>query len=500
MPRYIKPVRLMIREAVEALSGTATCKEIINYIREKYGDVNEGTIRCQITICTVNHPSRVHYPENQKPRICLDERYDFLYRIAPCTVTLYDPEKHGLWAIVKEEGKLKVKKLSEHTTEKHLKAPPKPSFFKRTIGSRDLIDRFVKVCIKLDELRFAGTIDWNGLATNIFHNLKLSNSDKVLLFWLCSIIDQFYPYERIWTVGERAMLKLLEEVTDPKDLEHVVINGRVIKLNGEQFILVRDDLERIQKTYTFLSSYSEVDGSPSIKLVHFLGQLIGKLHGKGGVVKLAYYINRHLWHGKPYTQVSFYVDRRELKKFLEQSRKRLWMFLMFLRRDPSIQQILRNALIEVYGSSKGAQLYELWINEEKFSTKELELPSDMWNQRLFNALIGRVVPGKLRDAKKIARKLAEKYDISPTVFDVTFEVGANKCKQGECVNCSFGDNQLCQKERREGEICPLTEWLYPYYRKDPSTPQLKCKPQQCPIGQNLGANLCTRIINRTFKH
>ena len=68
----------MIKEAVESLGGKATYSEIKDYIWEKYGKVNESTINCQIIVCTVNHPSRIHYPENKKPRVA-NSRYDFLF-------------------------------------------------------------------------------------------------------------------------------------------------------------------------------------------------------------------------------------------------------------------------------------------------------------------------------------------------------------------------------------------------------------------------------------
>lgn len=98
----------MIKEAVEALDGTISYSDIKAYIWNKYGDVNENTINAQIIICTVNHPSRIHYPENKKPRLS-DAQYDFLFTIGRGQVENYDPLKHGMWEIRKNEyGKLKV--------------------------------------------------------------------------------------------------------------------------------------------------------------------------------------------------------------------------------------------------------------------------------------------------------------------------------------------------------------------------------------------------------
>lgn len=95
----------MIKEAIQSLGGRASHRDIIAYIKGKYGPVNENTIRCQITICTVNSPSRVHYPENNKPRKC-NSRYDFLYSTNRGEVTLFNPAEHGEWEIASIDGKL----------------------------------------------------------------------------------------------------------------------------------------------------------------------------------------------------------------------------------------------------------------------------------------------------------------------------------------------------------------------------------------------------------
>ena len=102
------PVWQMIKEAIDELGGKATYSEIKNYVKNKYGEVNESTLNCQIVICTVNHPSRIHFPENKKPRIA-NSRYDFLFSVGRGQVELYDPAKHGVWEIREDEyGKLTV--------------------------------------------------------------------------------------------------------------------------------------------------------------------------------------------------------------------------------------------------------------------------------------------------------------------------------------------------------------------------------------------------------
>ncbi len=85
----------MIREAVDALGGSTTNVAVRDWILERYPGTNTSTIQAQIIVCTVNHASRVHYPENQKPRRA-ESQYDFLFRPERGRLELYDPARHGV--------------------------------------------------------------------------------------------------------------------------------------------------------------------------------------------------------------------------------------------------------------------------------------------------------------------------------------------------------------------------------------------------------------------
>ena len=105
------PVWQMVLEAVETIGvDVIDIAEIRNYILTKYGDVNIGTINCQIIVCCVNRQSRVNYFENLKPRIA-NGQYDFLYYVDRGKVTLYAPDVHGRWEIAQVDGELKVRPL-----------------------------------------------------------------------------------------------------------------------------------------------------------------------------------------------------------------------------------------------------------------------------------------------------------------------------------------------------------------------------------------------------
>lgn len=72
----------MIKEAVNNLEGQISYAQIKDFISNNWDDVNPETITAQIIVLSVNHNSRIHYPENQKPRITnKNSPYDFLYNV-----------------------------------------------------------------------------------------------------------------------------------------------------------------------------------------------------------------------------------------------------------------------------------------------------------------------------------------------------------------------------------------------------------------------------------
>lgn len=103
----------MVKDAVTAIGGNVSYTEIRNYIKSKYGEIKDSTITCQIIVCTVNHPSRVHYPENNKPRIA-SSKYDFLFTTGRGHVELFKQDVHGIWEIQEDEfGKLTVSQANQ---------------------------------------------------------------------------------------------------------------------------------------------------------------------------------------------------------------------------------------------------------------------------------------------------------------------------------------------------------------------------------------------------
>ena len=113
----------MVKEAVEALGGKTTNVAIRDWILSQYPGTNTNTIQCQIIVCTVNHPSRVHWPENKKARAANTE-HDFLFRSSRGEVELYDPVKHGHWEIYeREDGRFAVRQVDSDIIDEAIEIP-----------------------------------------------------------------------------------------------------------------------------------------------------------------------------------------------------------------------------------------------------------------------------------------------------------------------------------------------------------------------------------------
>ena len=111
------PIWQLVRETAEHFNREVSYSEIKQFVWTKYPDVNSSTLTCQIIVCSVNHPSRIHYPENKKPRLCTTQ-YDFLFNTGRGRVTLYDPERHGVWEISETtDARLVVRLVHEAVDE-----------------------------------------------------------------------------------------------------------------------------------------------------------------------------------------------------------------------------------------------------------------------------------------------------------------------------------------------------------------------------------------------
>lgn len=90
----------MVYEAVNNIGGIVTYQQIKNYINQRWKGVNQDTIDRQTIVLSVNHNSRIHYPENEKPRLTnTNSAYDLLFNVGRGKVVKYNSVEHGIWEI-----------------------------------------------------------------------------------------------------------------------------------------------------------------------------------------------------------------------------------------------------------------------------------------------------------------------------------------------------------------------------------------------------------------
>ncbi|WP_157763313.1 endonuclease NucS domain-containing protein [Pseudomonas citronellolis] len=107
------PVWQMVKEAAQQMVGEITYQAIKAKVKSIYGnDIKDSSITCSIISGAVNHPSRIHYNENKKPRIA-DTAYDYLFSTGRGRVTWYQPEKHGVWEIAHSANGALIVRLSD---------------------------------------------------------------------------------------------------------------------------------------------------------------------------------------------------------------------------------------------------------------------------------------------------------------------------------------------------------------------------------------------------
>ena len=113
------PIWQLVKQAVQAIGGDASYSEIKQSVWSKFPEINASTLTATIICCSVNHPSRIHYPENKKPRVCAGQ-YDFLFNTGRGRATPYDVEKHGQWEIAEIDGSVRIRLLQEATVDSHV--------------------------------------------------------------------------------------------------------------------------------------------------------------------------------------------------------------------------------------------------------------------------------------------------------------------------------------------------------------------------------------------
>ncbi|MCD6514645.1 MAG: hypothetical protein J7L07_06945 [Candidatus Odinarchaeota archaeon] len=272
----------------------------------------------------------------------------------------------------------------------------------RRRGSDEVLEellRYKDEFIEKDKKRFETGDEWrefHGAMDILFNDRNsygLDSDERLLAFWFCCILDRRVPVWKVWNNGVYEVAKFIKRGFTPPYPR--------VRLDESSYIGRTLGTLRKRKYGCSFSRWF-IDKIRSLKP-----------YGKGSLYRFVYGVFRELL-GSP----GFYDDYRlkDGRAGLLGAWKRLWMFVMFLRRDKSfVKQLLGEAVSSFSG---GEEVFQIWYDESCFSSLECELPVDA---RIVNAFEKRFnFRGNKRDVAKIAHWFGKKAGVSPSVLDVMF--------------------------------------------------------------------------------
>ena len=257
------------------------------------------------------------------------------------------------------------------------------------------LKRLKPLLLELDEKRFTSGYEWQGFngAMDILFNpdnrYGLDADKRLLVFWICCVLDRQAPVEKVWNDGVDQSIDYLQH-------------------RRREYPQFRFDESRyLRKTEETLRRYDN-------SFIKWFASKIEELkpYGKGSLYRFTYKVLNELLGAYHYEAYKLRSGRVGLLGCW----KRLWMFIMFLRRDKSyIEELVKEAFTSL---PSGVKLLEIWYNDKLFSPMESELPVDRRVKNAFADIFG--VQLSERRVAKIAHKFGEQEGVPPSILDVLY--------------------------------------------------------------------------------
>ncbi|MCM8765714.1 MAG: hypothetical protein NC920_02560 [Candidatus Omnitrophica bacterium] len=358
----------------------------------------------------------------------------------------------------------------------------------------------------LDEARWE-TEDW-GLGWDDPACQSLNSSEKMLAHWITYITDMQMRADIVWERGLPIFAELVHEYTSTnRPPEEILVSFFVVTKSPSKekvpTISKRDQTinftprykwhyDQIIRTLELLTRYDR-------SLVEFIKQNKDRWKAKGKSLRrvahaldlLTYRYDKEKAHQILNSENFLLEDYDKWEKAMANpighGRKRLWAAI----RDYIKFKPFRRCLEES----------SAWSDD--FTFEQLELPGDIWNIRFTKNIIFPLAKKYIPDVKlfkdnflsssKLARFIYEAVGLPfyPERLDVSFDFAPRMCERKLCDICIFGQNEakeFCQSSFRP-RICPVLLICAGYKRK--------CKPEACPVINDVGAGICPEI-NRHY--
>lgn len=265
----------------------------------------------------------------------------------------------------------------------------------------DNLNDFINESVKLDKFRFETSYEWYEPKTYEYvrkYIIENPNPDKgLLLFFLCCWLDMQMNYKIVWSTFLEEAAGWIEDPVESK------------RPRGS-FIHTAPNIEKTLSVVVRDKSISDWFIKTVNRIIKENGKRKGNLYGFVGHIMTELLTPSESLKTKIYWLTSGSVA-------LIGNWKRVWMLLMFLRRDKNIVKKLLTRALE--DKKHGKKAIDYWYDQYYFNENESELPVDKRIKDWWPRLWGK---GELSE-KSVgykAHEIAKRYKIPPSTFDAIF--------------------------------------------------------------------------------
>lgn len=379
------------------------------------------------------------------------------------------------------------------------------------------LEELVKLVAWLDSARWSKE---NQTSFSWQPDFQLSSSQEMLVHWLTYITDIQRPWQHVWNVGRPVFREIVKSFSVANFQTSKGI--KVTKLGIQHFLNdFRTDPES-KKVRTF--RYGELEYTPRYPNQHdFIERVLTILayqYGRDFIRFMGESIRR--WEQSPeglrrvahdlylltYSPldldktVDLLIDKDQQEvAYSDWNRfgyKRLWAALRDYRKMRSYLKLVKQGFGEAFGQKEGSSLYTIWTRKTSFGPELLELPGDVWNNDFMERVVKPLADNsgllikKSWGASRMAREIYDQMGTRlfyPEQLDVSFDLSAKACENGDCDLCPFGDSELkevCLSHTSAvgDKYCPIALATCQY--------RIFCNPENCPVVNQKKKGLCTQ--------
>jgi len=270
--------------------------------------------------------------------------------------------------------------------------------------SQAQVDRLVSFAINKDKERFETSKEWLGGKDELpffvdpRHREIWGPEKQLLLFWLCSVIDTQKNPAEIWSKGRESMEILAEKWINSENA--------ITKSDIEKYSYTRHSLyipKHLEKTLRTLSRFNK-------NISHFIISAITESQKTMPIERRIYFVFENLCNELFRFQPEKVSTEDSIGTY-----KRVWMFLMFIRRDKKLVKDLMECAFKSSGVERN--ITDIWYSEE-FPEIQCELPVDSRVKGFFKK-IG-INCSEMLIGRWAHDEIGQKRKLPPSIMDVLF--------------------------------------------------------------------------------